>query len=338
MQTEYLLDPVYYQIKKACVSTNNPEALRRWKAVERFEHAMRKGFSSRDAAHVVGLPRATLYRWKKRKTKRLDSLRPMSRRPIKVRRAVDRSALRKRVQELREGFPTWGKRKITCLLLREKFRANESSVGRIISGLIKRGVIPSAKLAAWRAGARLKPKRPHALRLKRGQRLNGEVPGDAIQIDHMSVPIQPGKIIKHFNAVCTISRWNVADAFSTATAKTASTFVTKLIEKAPFPIRRIQVDGGSEFMAEFEEACYRHNIELSVLAPKSPKLNGHVERINGTWRSDFYQLYDLPSSIEELRPILENYNDTYNWDRPHESLALQTPQEFLEKQGFQVCL
>lgn len=338
MQTEYLLDPIYYQIMKACVSTNDPEALRRWESVERFELAMRKGLSSKDAAHVVGIPRATLYRWKKRKTKKLDDLRSESRRPLNLRKPAERSTMRKRIQELREEFPTWGKRKITCLLLREKILAKESTVGRVISGLIKRGVIPSAKLAAQRAGVRTKPKRPYALRLKRGQRLSGKEPGDAIQIDHMSVPIQPGKIVKHFNAVCTVSRWNVADVFSSASAKTASAFIDKVILKSPFPIRRIQVDGGSEFMAEFEEACHKHKIELSVLAPKSPKLNGHVERINGTWRSDFYQLHDLPYVLEELRPMLENYNDTYNWDRPHESLALQTPQEFLENQGFKVDL
>ena len=61
-----------------------------------------------------------------------------------------------------------------------------------------------------------------------------------------------------------------------------------------------------------------------------------VERINGTWRSDFYELYDLPTKPSELRPLLNNYLDTYNWDRPHEGLGLQTPQEFLEQSGFQV--
>lgn len=320
------------------VSCNDQEALRRWEAVGRFELALKRGLSSVEAAIVVGVPKATLYRWKTRKTKRLDDLRPISRRPRRMRRPADKGVLAKRVQELREEFPTWGKRKLTCLLLREKIRAKESTVGRIISGLIKRGVIPSAKLAAQQAGARPRPKRPYAIRLKRGQRLHGNAPGNVVQIDHMSVPIRSGFTVKHFNAVCTLSRWNFADAFSAATAKTATMFIDSLIEKSPFPIQRIQVDGGSEFMAEFEQACAHHQIELAVLAPRSPELNGHVERINGTWRSDFYQLFDLPSSLTELRPLLENYNDTYNWDRPHESLALQTPQEFLENLGFKIDL
>ena len=94
--------------------------------------------------------------------------------------------------------------------------------------------------------------------------------------------------------------------YKSASAKNASAFIDKVIKDSPFPIARIQVDGGSEFMAEFEQACKKNHIELAVLAPKSHKLNGHVERINGTWRSDFYELYDLPTQLYELRPLLND--------------------------------
>jgi len=40
------------------------------------------------------------------------------------------------------------------------------------------------------------------------------------------------------------------------------------------------------------------------------QLNGHVERINGTWRTDFYELYDLPTQLAELRPLLHDCMDT----------------------------
>jgi len=38
------------------------------------------------------------------------------------------------------------------------------------------------------------------------------------------------------------------------------------------------------FMAEFEAACAARKIPLYVLPPRSPKLNGAVERCNGAWR------------------------------------------------------
>ena len=50
----------------------------------------------------------------------------------------------------------------------------------------------------------------------------------------------------------------------------------------PFPIRAVQVDGGSEFAAEFEQACQQRGWHLFVLPPRSPKLNGAVERANRT--------------------------------------------------------
>lgn len=89
---------------------------------------------------------------------------------------------------------------------------SESAVGRLISGLLKRGEISSAKLAQSHF-KRPKPKRPYAIKLKRGQRLDAQNPGDAIQIDHMSVSIKPGHELKHFNAVCMVSRWNVAEVY-----------------------------------------------------------------------------------------------------------------------------
>ena len=62
----------------------------------------------------------------------------------------------------------------------------------------------------------------------------------------------------------------------------------------PFPIRAIQVDGGSEFKADFERECQSRGIRLFELPPRSPKLNGHVERNNGAWRYEFYATWDLP--------------------------------------------
>jgi len=36
-------------------------------------------------------------------------------------------------------------------------------------------------------------------------------------------------------------------------------------------------------MADFEKTCQDRRIDLYVLPPRSPKLNGGVERTNGTW-------------------------------------------------------
>jgi hypothetical protein len=54
-------------------------------------------------------------------------------------------------------------------------------------------------------------------------------------------------------------------------------------------------------------------------------MNGAVERCNGAWRYEFYETYDLPSSVEALNPILDSFQHLYNHHRPHGALAGQTP-------------
>ena len=66
-----------------------------------------------------------------------------------------------------------------------------------------------------------------------------------------------------------------------ASARSAATLLDNLCRDAPFPVTGIQVDGGSEFMAEFESACATKNLDLVVLLPKRPQLNGAVEGAQG---------------------------------------------------------
>jgi hypothetical protein len=48
----------------------------------------------------------------------------------------------------------------------------------------------------------------------------------------------------------------------------------------PFAVESIQVDGGSEFRTDVEESCAESGIDLFVLPPRSPELNGCVEHCN----------------------------------------------------------
>ena len=97
----------------------------------------------------------------------------------------------------------------------------------------------------------------------------------------------------------------------------------------PFPIRAVQVDGGSEFMAQFEEACRDLDIRLFVLPPRSPKLNGCVERTNRTYRDEFYECSTADPTVADLGRALRRWETTYNTVRPHQALGYLTPAEFL---------
>jgi transposase InsO family protein len=298
------------------------EAAIREDAVRRWKSARAAGLSADEAARAVGVSRATLYRWAKRAE-------PQSRRPRQLRRPQWSPALAQAVEELRADNPMWGKRKLVWLLKREGFAVSVSTVGRILSSLMRRGLVMPVPTLRRKPGGRrfrLIGKR-HAKRLPKG--LKPTIPGQLVQIDTVFVTLAPGKAVKHFTAYCPVAKWTVAGVAGRATASRAAGFLDKVLAEMPFPITGIQVDGGSEFMAGFEQACRDKGLELFVLPPKRPQLNGAVERCNGAWRYEFYAVHDLPHQIDRLQPFVDAFAHRYNHHRPHDALDGQTPAEYL---------
>jgi transposase InsO family protein len=99
----------------------------------------------------------------------------------------------------------------------------------------------------------------------------------------------------------------------------------------PFPIRALQVDGGSEFTAQFELACQQRRLHLFVLPPRSPKLNGAVERANRTHTEEFYQVTACSLEMKKLNRELHHWEKIYTTVRPNQALGYLTPQQFLRQ-------
>lgn len=273
-----------------------------------------------------GIARETFYRWQRRYDPfDLNSLADRSSRPHSVRRRTWTTAEVLAVQRLRESFSRWGKAKLAVLLLRAGLKLSPSRVGRILSYLKGRGLLkepPRRSLAHRRQW-----KRQYARRKPKSYEANA--PGDIVQIDTMDVRPEPGVILKQFTTVDVVSRWSVPTIASNATALLASRALEDVVARMPFPVKAIQVDGGSEFMAEFEEACEKKGILLFELPPRSPKLNGRVERANRTFREEFYDCSNAPPTVAGFRADLLTWEHTYNHIRPHEALGYLTPAQFL---------
>jgi len=77
--------------------------------------------------------------------------------------------------------------------------------------------------------------------------------------------------MKEFRAWDPITKIVVADVTSSATSSAATKFLAKVIKELPFAIKSIQVDGGSEFMKDFETECANQKIEPFVLSPSRPQ-------------------------------------------------------------------
>lgn len=127
--------------------------------------------------------------------------------------------------------------------------------------------------------------------------------GDLVQLDTLDISPLPGVSLKHFTAHDVISQWNTVSVYSRATASTATDFLDTLLAGMPFPVKAIQVDGGAEFEAIFEEECQRRGIRLFVLPPRSPKLNGGVERAHRTQKN----FTKLPTQPLLLMTWTKNY-------------------------------
>jgi transposase InsO family protein len=160
--------------------------------------------------------------------------------------------------------------------------------------------------------------------------MKGTKPGELLQVDHMTV--SKNQITgKHFQAWAPVGRYINANIYSSATSKTAKRFLKELIRECPFKIISIQVDGGSEFMRDFEEACAELEIKLFVLPPRRPPYNGGVERGNRIFREEFYARKDLlADSIGDLRAELKKAQHKYNTYRPHHALKEKTPMEYIQ--------
>ncbi len=66
-----------------------------------------------------------------------------------------------------------------------------------------------------------------------------------------------------------------------------------------------------------------------MLPPRSPKLNGQVERSQRTHTEEFYECTDTGPTVLELARELANWEVIYNTIRPHQALGYLTPTEFL---------
>lgn len=67
------------------------------------------------------------------------------------------------------------------------------------------------------------------------------------------------------------------------TAANCAKFLEQVLEELPFPIQRIQTDRGREFLGRLlQERLLEYEIKFRPIKPRSPHLNGKVERSHQT--------------------------------------------------------
>lgn len=94
-------------------------------------------------------------------------------------------------------------------------------------------------------------------------------------------------------------------------------------------IQHIQRDGGSEFMAEWDDYARKHIPNIRTSRPYKKNDQAFIERFNGILRKEclgyaHYKKRHLPV----LQKKLDEFMDYYHNERPHLSLNMLTPNQF----------
>ena len=309
----------------------SPRARKRLDVITSVAALVAAGCPKDAAIASQGVKRRTYYRWQAQHRRRgAGGLEPKSTRPRRRRKAQWTLRDVQSVMAVRRRHPFMGFRAIHAVLRRDGSSLSKAAVGRIVRLCLKRKWI---KPVVWLRG-RAKPKRRRDFSDGRAQRwrygMKAKAPGELVQVDHMTVS-RDGQTLKEFRAVDPVSRMMVCRVFSRATAGNAKRFLAEVVRDMPFKVSSVQVDGDSEFMADFEAQCARLGLSLFVLPPRRPQWNGRVERCNDTLRLEFWSLWTGGLAVAEVSSALARHQRWHNTERPHSALDYLSPMEHLVK-------
>jgi transposase InsO family protein len=268
-----------------------------------------------------GITRQSFYVWKRRYEELgFEGLKDRSRRP-KVSPNATHVDIVGKILYLRQNYH-FGPGKITMYLKRyHDVSISSSGVWRILKRL------ELNRLPTSQRYKRLE---------KRWLRYEKQLPGHQVQIDVKFVaPIAGAARKKHyqFTAIDDCTRLRVLRIYSQLNQKTAIQFADYVLEKLPFQVQEIQTDNGPEFGSSFHYHVLDKGVGHRYIKPRTPRLNGKVERSHRIDAEEFYRLLDgaVIDDAKIFNNKLQEWEDYYNFHRPHGGLRGQTPYERLRQ-------
>jgi transposase InsO family protein len=301
------------------------EAIRRAKILDFW-----KKYGSEATKEAFKISERTLFRWKgnlRKNQGKLEGLNNQSRAPNgrRVRRIEE--VLQSRIIYLRTIRPRIGKSKLNHLLNKEGFNTKETTIGRILGDLKKKDLLPTYKrVSLYARTGRIHVNTPvYKKKLRKPKDLD-----ECVQVDTV-VRFVNG--IKRYiiTAINTKNRFAFAYTYTSHTSLSAADFIKKLQASAPFPVTHIQTDNGCEFAYHFRDYLEKQNIIHYHIYPRSPNMNAYIERFNRTLSEEFikHNRLSLAYDINLFNQKLIDYMIYYNTERPHYSLSLLSPLEYI---------
>jgi len=277
------------------------EIRRRLKWVQMYAECRDAGFVCRRCC----VSRPTLRKWVGRYEQQgIEGLRSLSRKPLTSPNAKLSERDKAAILKLRsDGF---GARRIQKeLRLYQEISFSLSTIHRVLTA----------------AGTPLlvRPRRRSAV-----IRYSRPIRGDRVQMDTMKVSAG----VYQYTAIDDCSRFRVLGVYRRRDAASTLKFLERVIKEMPFAIQRIQTDRGLEFFAQsVQERLAQECIKFRPIAPRSPYLNGKVERSQLTDRVEFWSRHRPKDAYIAER--IEEWQFDYNWRRPHGALHGRTPADYM---------
>ncbi len=128
---------------------------------------------------------------------------------------------------------------------------------------------------------------------ERFKRYEKPIPGHNIQIDVKFLDPIPGLTPKKFyqyTAIDDCTRIRILKIYNRYNQKNSIEFVDYVLAKLPFSVYSIQTDNGTEFGPQFHWHILDKGIEHRYIQPRTPRLNGKVERSHRIDDEEFYQM------------------------------------------------
>ena len=166
------------------------------------------------------------------------------------------------------------------------------------------------------------------------KRYQKQVPGHQIQVDVKFLKFidKSRQTVKRYQytAIDDATRVRALKIYGCHNQKNACDFIDYIIEKFPFRIREISTDRGHEFQAKFHWHVEDQGIRHVYIKPRSPQLNGKVERSHRSDQEEFYQLLNYVDD-QDLNKKLDVWEKFYNFSRPHGAFGGRAPYEILRE-------
>ena len=260
--------------------------------------------------------RQTLHTWLARYEKGgLEALADRSHRPVGCPHQMP-ARVEVEVLELRRKHPGWGPRRIRFELGKKGLTVSESGVYRALlrAGLVDQG------------GRRRRDE--HWRRWERGR------PMELWQLDIVGgILLADGTTLKCLTGVDDHSRFCVSAALMPRerTQPVCDAFAAAL-RRYGVP-EQVLTDNGRVFTGRynqppvevlFDRICRENGIEHLHTKPRSPTTTGKIERFHRSLRAEFLTDRSFTDQAR-AQAELDAWVETYNHDRPHQSLNMDTP-------------